>query len=173
MIRAKDVASILDRCLTYKETRKELKLKFIGDGAFRKVYRIVGTEFVVKFPSCRSNDIDKEHSRIEYQRCYDIMHQERWYLLRRYTPKVYYYNPKTGVLLMHYYEPVAKDTQEDTPYVTPSVNRDVEWIQRLVELVCREDDFGWWGDISPKNLGVDKNGGYRFIDMGLFEEYDS
>jgi hypothetical protein len=149
-----------------------LEVKRAGRGGFREVYRIVEADLVVKFPrsSTDNSRLSKYigHSRVEYQRCYDIKHQYKWYLLRRYVPKIYHYNPDTGVIIMHYYERVGE---------TPKVLRDIKWIKKLLDLVCthnglNKDNLNWSDDIEINNIGQDKNGNYKFLDMGFFEVED-
>jgi hypothetical protein len=145
----------------------------LGEGEFRLVYRIHGTNLVLKFPKAPAYI---EHSRVEAQRCYDIMHQKKWYLLRRYVPKVYHYEPRTGVILMKYYDVVTEEMGNSR-----KVWRDILWIQALVGTVCvanglndnvrSAEELDWVSDIGVLNLGVTPTG-YKFLDMGLFEIED-
>jgi hypothetical protein len=150
------------------DARWDFEVKLVGAGEFRKVYRIVGTDLVVKFPRITRSSKNIGHSRVEYKRCYDIRHQSKWYLLRRYVPKIYHYNPDTGVIIMHYYERVGE---------TPKALRDIKWMQKLLDLVCthnglNKDNLNWSEDIEINNIGQDKNGNYKFLDMGFFEVED-
>ena len=172
-MKVKDIVAMFKKHnpLTVRQVEKHagMKLEELGSGEFRKAFRIVGTDLVVKFPLATD---DIEHSRVEYQRCHDIMRQPKWYLLRKYIPKVYHFNPNTGVLIMHYYEPVIE--------ATPKIMRDITWIQKLVDMVCRdngivgfgEEELNWVTDIGLDNLGVTPDGNYKFIDMGFFEVED-
>ena len=77
-----------------------IKLKKEGAGAFRTVYRVVGQPFVVKFPMPGTDFRDnKIHTRTELAR---IKKFQRYRWMRKYLPKVYYHNPKTGVSVIEY-----------------------------------------------------------------------
>jgi hypothetical protein len=69
---------------------------------------------------------------------------------------------------MHYYERVGE---------TPKALRDIKWMQKLLDLVCthnglNKDNLNWSEDIEINNIGQDKNGNYKFLDMGFFEVED-
>lgn len=155
----------------FSKLNKVLPLNYVGAGEFRSVYQIVGKDLVVKLPKDRD---DIEHSRIEYQRWHDIMHQRGWFLLRKYMPKIYYFNPKNGVLLMRFY----KTAFSDVLTAPTKIENDIKWLQHLVATVCRdncigesfeENEIDWVSDIGIGNVGVTPKGEYKFIDMGLFE----
>lgn len=75
-----------------------LKLKHLGSGAFRDVHRIVGVPLVVKFPVGHDG---VEHSTLEVRK---IKHFKKFYAMRDHMPKVFYFNKKTGILVMQLYE---------------------------------------------------------------------
>jgi hypothetical protein len=77
------------------------RLKRIGGGVFRGVYRIKSFPLVVKFP--RDEPYDR-HSRAEMRK---IKKLSEFPFLRRYLPKVYYYDPKNGVIVMELYHPFS------------------------------------------------------------------
>jgi len=73
------------------------RLKRIGGGVFREVYRIKSFPLVVKFPCDEPSD---RHSRAEMRK---IKKLSEFPFLRKYLPRVYYYDPKSGVIVMELY----------------------------------------------------------------------
>ena len=81
-------------------------VKPIGAGAFRTVYRVKDTPLVVKFPLPGTDFvINKIHSRTELGR---IKKFRRFGWMRKYLPKVYYHNSKTGVSIIEYVDDSKK-----------------------------------------------------------------
>jgi hypothetical protein len=149
-------------------------LQEIGMGEFRVAYLINGTDLVIKVPLIEDGiEENIRHARTEYRRWHDIMHHRKWFLLRKYMPAIHYYCEQEGVILMQHY-PEAPDTA--------TVRRDIKWIRRLVDVVTRfngihdnyedQEEFDWISDIAITNIGIDKTGQYKFLDMGLFETED-
>lgn len=174
MIRIKDVVNVVKhtkpRTAAQFSIATGLALEYLGCGMYRKVYRILNSNLVIKFAG-RSRECRK-HSKTEANRIYEIMHRKKWRLLRRYMPKLYYFDFETGVTIMKYYVP--------TDYEDHRVREDTKWIQMLIEAVCsfnhleghEEGSIDWYSDIAGVNLGTDKDGNYKFLDMGLFETED-
>lgn len=88
---------------------KLFKLQFLGDGAYRTVYRIEGTELVVKFPKpgegADEGDDDGDdgtrHTRAEMRR---LTRLKKFKSLRRYLPVVYHYDKKNAIVVMRHYD---------------------------------------------------------------------
>jgi hypothetical protein len=74
-----------------------------GNGAFRRAYRIVGTNLVIKFPQIGWEC--KQHTRDEVKKIREL---SKYRSLRSHLPPVYYYNRRDGVMVTDYY-----------PYVCP------------------------------------------------------
>ena len=74
-----------------------IKLRYIDEGVFRKVYKISGCPLVVKFP-VDSGGI--QHSVSEMRR---IRRLGRIKELLPHLPKVLYFNGKSGLVVMEYY----------------------------------------------------------------------
>lgn len=79
-------------------------VKYIGDGAFRIAYRILGTDLVIKFPIEEGSEGDRSggiaHTRAEARRIARLSET----VLRAHVPKVYYVDDKNGVIVMKFYE---------------------------------------------------------------------
>ena len=75
-----------------------IKLRYIDEGVFRKVYKISGCPLVVKFPL--DND-GIQHSVSEMRR---IRRLGRIKELLPHLPKVLYFNGKSGIVVMEYYK---------------------------------------------------------------------
>lgn len=145
------------------------ELEFLDAGAFRDVYRIKDTQLVVKFPKPESQvclvGSGKAHSRIEYEWVIDLTHNPRWKPIRKFMPKIYYYDPK-GIVVMKYYRPAE---------CTPEVGVLAQALESLLMVIYDQNDVHndasdskCW-DLGYSNLGVDSNGQYKIIDLGYFE----
>lgn len=79
-----------------------IRIRPLGVGAFRSVYRVNGVNLVVKFPRPGTDFIiNKIHTRTELAR---IKKFRRFGWMRKYLPKVYYHNSKTGVSIIEFYD---------------------------------------------------------------------
>lgn len=74
-----------------------LHLKIIDAGVFRETWQIRGLPLAVKFPLDRDGVY---HSRTEMRK---IARLSRFPSLRKYLPKIYYYDSKSGVIVMKFY----------------------------------------------------------------------
>jgi hypothetical protein len=78
-------------------------LKEIGEGVFRKTYRISGTSLVVKFP-LRDSERDaregRQHSAAEVRRIKKLSGVP---VIKGYLPKVYYHDKSSGVVVMSFH----------------------------------------------------------------------
>lgn len=72
--------------------------KNLGGGVFREAYQIKDLPLVVKFPI---EDDGIDHSRDEMRK---IKKFSKFKFLRKYLPKVYYYDRQSGVIVMKFYE---------------------------------------------------------------------
>lgn len=143
---------VLDYC--------ELPLLYIGGGAFRDAYLIVGTDFVLKIPRKvrihKKTEANIQHARDEYAIWQRIRKSKQKFLsLKRYLPTLYYYNSATGVIVVKKYEKM-KYSKEATALI-----RDLE--KTITDTLDTKE-----ADIHYGNLGVDKDGSIKIIDMGLF-----
>jgi hypothetical protein len=82
----------------------------IGTGAFREVVKVEGCPLVVKFPlDCGSYSQDGlagiAHSALEMKKL-KRLRRFRW--MRKFLPKVYYYDRKHGIIVMRHYELMTK-----------------------------------------------------------------
>lgn len=98
------VSRVLRRVKKHNPARPEdfkplgILLEKLGAGAFRAVYRVKGCPLVVKFPMPGTDFVvNKIHSRTELGR---IKKFRRYGWMRKYLPKVYYHNSKTGVSII-------------------------------------------------------------------------
>jgi hypothetical protein len=80
-----------------------LSLKTIDAGVFRKTCEVEGLPLAVKFP------LDKDgvyHSRTEMRK---IARLSLFPSLRKYLPKIYYYDSKSGVIVERFYPNFSDD----------------------------------------------------------------
>jgi hypothetical protein len=85
-----------------------LKRTALGVGVFRESFKAVDLPLVVKFPLCDgplSKNPDyhesKWHTTTEVKR---IARLSKFPFMRKYLPKIYYHDRKSGVLVMHWYD---------------------------------------------------------------------
>jgi len=73
-------------------------MRLLGKGLFRSGYKIKGCDLVIKFPGDDAED--KQHSRAEIRR---LRRLRKAGTLGEFLPEVFYYDPKSGVVVMRYY----------------------------------------------------------------------
>lgn len=81
-----------------------------GSGLFRSVMRIKGVPVVVKFPKASGKDVSyrsgKMHSTVEARKIAKL-YRIPW--MRRYLPRVYYHDKKSGILVVSWHKEFAND----------------------------------------------------------------
>src|ERR1035437_9721554 len=82
-------------------TKLGFKLKAVGSGLFRRVYVILGYDLVVKF---NSGEDDGEHAAQEVKIVRRVLRYKEYASIRKYMPKIYYFDKKTGTTLAKKYE---------------------------------------------------------------------
>lgn len=149
----KDVKELLELC--------KFHLAHVGSGLYRDTYEIIGSGYVVKVPTSSKGDI--EHSVIEFNAWYNIMHSSDTFApLHPFMPHIPYFNANTGVLLMEKY---------DTSYrkrlvpLRPMIKRAKQTAKALMGYGSGSDL-----DLHSQNFGVDSHGALKIIDLGYFSE---
>jgi hypothetical protein len=92
-----------DRPATVSAFKKIFRLRSVGRGVFREVYRIVGTGLVVKLVRCYPEYNRPEgirHARSEVNR---IKRLRALGVLRVHLPTIHYWDRKTGTIVMDEY----------------------------------------------------------------------
>ena len=137
-------------------------LKFLSDGLFREVYALKHERevlpFVIKLPKSGNFTSCLEHVKCEMATIKKIKKDNKFAALRRYLPKTYYYNEKSGLVLQKRY--ISFNTNESTLVATI-----------LSNLVS--DLNGHGGDVHESNVMyiLDKTIGEKkpvIIDFGYF-----
>jgi tRNA A-37 threonylcarbamoyl transferase component Bud32 len=135
-----------------------LRLIHIGSGAFRTVYRIKNTDLVIKFP----DDEDGEsHTRTEIKA---IERLYKYKVLRSHLPKVYFYDSKSGVVVMEYYDKYS-DHKAGNPHPMQT-HGDTTWERILISKLIRKLTGVDFQDLYNSNLRLDKNQHVKFVDIG-------
>lgn len=131
------------------------------EGSFRRVYQVESLKLVVKFPqgSCgRYSGI--EHTNEEIDTFERISTYKKYKYLRHYLPKIYYYNRKTGVVLMKKYKLLDYKTAELASSILNKLAFDI---------------LGHSTDIYSSNVAVEytKYGcpKVKIIDLGYFSHH--
>lgn len=120
--------------------------------------KVKGLPLVVKFPLCEGDEdkastrAGKHHSTMEVRKVLQL-YKTRW--MRKYLPKIYHHDRKSGVLVIHYYKDFTKDSK-------------FEAMAELVwELIWRTFKVSL-GDIHAENLRCreKRHKSLVFIDLG-------
>lgn len=135
-----------------------LKLYHIGNGAYRTVYKIKDSNFVIKIPKRKS---DRAHAAGEMQTINIILKAKRKHkVLKKYMPNVLYYDKYSGIIVMEQYK--IKSYKESHAIVRCLMDIiDIKW-----SFSASAED----ADVHSANIGFDKKGNPKFIDMGYFVE---
>jgi len=137
-----------------------LKLVHIGSGSYRKVYRVKDTDLVIKFPEAEDWSCDgKQHSKAEAAR---IKKLYKYKSLRPHLPKIYFHDPKSGVLVTKYYERYNKKRAEVGAYRC----KDISWERGLICRMMEEMTGVAIWDLYDDNLRLDNNE-VKFIDIAI------
>ena len=144
-----------------------LSLKFIGEGAFRFVFKIVGTRLVVKVPMTETDQAELGHNyahtpivhaSTEWKYRKKVMREKKYEFFRPYMPTLHCLVPLTGVTLTDYYRPV--------PWSRTKYDDEIDQIIGNLASIGVLD-----GDVGPDkrdNYGIDRYGKLRIIDLGCF-----
>ncbi len=152
--RPASVEEMLDRC--------KFTLQHLDSGLFRSVYWIVGTDLVVKIPiglSFGKPDAkrlfkSRDHARDEYKVWKRIKDSKVKYKgFKKYLPAILYFDSATGISVMRKYHPVSytKHSRELSAHLN-------DLLEKALGTSC--------ADIHYKNLGIDKNGNPKIMDLG-------
>ena len=135
-----------------------LKLVHLGTGAFRAVYRITGTDFVIKF---ETDWAGAGHSRDEVNNIKKLAKSKS---LRPHLPRIHYYDPKSGVIVMNYYTRYNK-TRANKPHPARTYG-DITWERVLISDLIKELTGVNFSDLGAENFRMDKNDVVKFVDVG-------
>jgi hypothetical protein len=138
-----------------------LRLVHLGTGAFRSVYRIKGTDYVIKFPEPNNNYLGIDHAQDEVK---NIEKMKKIKCLRPHLPKIHHYDRKSGVIVMDYYTRY-RDKQANKPHPTRTYG-DISWERELISDLIRILTGVWFNDLWDENLKLDKNNIVKFVDVG-------
>jgi hypothetical protein len=140
--------ALLDLC--------EFPVQYVGGGAFRDVYHIIGTDVVVKLPRKGANYArNKTHARHEiliWNRIFKAKTGDELAGFKQYLPNIRACDTKTGVMVVRKYEKLK--------------GRHDKMLMALEQKVKEVFDIPN-GDIHHNNVGVDKEGNIKIIDLGL------
>ena len=138
---------------TYEDFAKAgvpLEIESLGEGVFRVVYKAHKLPLVVKFSLWGD---DKCHTHSEMRR---IKALSKYPKMRKYLPKVYYYDARGGIVVMKYYPPMNKNSK-DAP------------LERLAQSLVKDLTGMLLGDIHAGNVTTDtgrSDGRPIFLDLG-------
>lgn len=133
-----------------------LPLEFIGDGAYRTVYRVVGTNVIIKFAGTTISGLDdgKRHGAQEYATITNIRKSnlKRHKELKKHLPVIYHFEPSTGVTVGRYYKLLPESAGIDRAALAKKFTNALK--------IC-------FGDIdNTGNVGKDGRGTLKILDAG-------
>ena len=133
-----------------------LKLRKLGEGLDRIVYRVEDSNLVVKFCRFERDRLDRSgQSYAEYSSWKTIMRSKKKYKsLQKYMPEIYYFNAITGVTLVKMYH---KITFGEAQKVNHSINA------AFYSVLGNLSD----ADLHEHNIGYDTDFSIKVIDLGL------
>lgn len=140
----------------FAEAGVPLEIESLGEGVFRVVYRAHKLPLVVKFPLAGDGD---DHTRSEVRR---IKALSKYPKMRKYLPKVYYYDSRAGIVVMKYYPPMDKGFCECGCGTATS-------LERLAQNLVKDLTGMFLDDIHAGNVTTDtgqSNGRPIFLDLG-------
>jgi tRNA A-37 threonylcarbamoyl transferase component Bud32 len=109
-MKIKDIIKILKehQPTTAAEAKKAgIPLRWVDEGAYRKVYRVTGAPYVIKFP-VKAADA-REHAHAEAEKVKALAH---FPAVKTLLPKIYFHDEKTGVIVMKWYRPSKEPLSE-------------------------------------------------------------
>lgn len=131
------------------------------DGLYRDVYRIAGRPLVVKVPKDEeqpSLEDNINHSKAEWKAVKRIKRFKKFETLKRYMPEIYYFNEKTGLMVMKYYPKIKKYSH--------MVSR---LLEEIVDLTWPYAVSGESVDMHGENVAYDEETDTPvIIDLGYF-----
>lgn len=125
-------------------------LRYMGEGSFRAAFEIIDYPLIVKVPLSNSY-CDLHHAAQEHRWIEKVQKESRYRLLRRYMPKVHYFDEDCGLMVMRRYK------------VEYNYTKDVEALDKLITKVTGANGH----DIGGCNVGRDAKGELKIIDTGL------
>ena len=135
----------------------KLPLQFLGEGAYREAYQIVGTNLVIKLP-IHNGDLSLadclEHSADERSHLEAIRGDNKLKPLWPYLATFHYFNPDTGVVLVEKYDPVPAKKYRSQ--------------MNMIEGMFYDLMPGGDSDLHYDNFGLDAKGNLKVIDCGRF-----
>lgn len=135
-----------------------LPLKYLGDGAYREAYHIIGTELVIKLPKrtdLASTSCNVMHSLHEFHAIKRILRSrsKKCQAIKKHLPKVYYCDAN-GVMVVRKYNMLPNKYQSDKLRAV------------LSHKVCSTLKL-FDGDIENSgNVGIDGRGTLKILDAG-------
>ena len=126
----------------------------IGSGCFREVFHVEGTNVVIKFPMMDEEGLSNiTHSRREIRRIKQVMRSKKYKHVRRYVPKMRYYDYSNGILMMQLLFGVGDVPKEVAKPIQDMLKDTFSCISNTP-------------DAESTNLGYDGRGQIKLLDWG-------
>jgi len=148
----------LQKILALKPTTVEearaggLQIRLLDSGMYRKVFKVKHCDLVIKFPGGLGNIRESiKHSTQEMNR---LKRLQKWEIVNRFLPEVFYYDKKSGVIVMRYYRGFS-DFEEQADAMGRVIGK---LIQRLTRVRC--------DDVHTENVRQNRDDAV-IIDLGF------
>lgn len=136
------------------------ELDLLGIGVYRRVYRIIGTDYIIKIPIGKAGIL---HSQNEYNACCEIKNYRKYRVLWKYMPEFSYYDESRGIIVMPYYTPVDVGRKKERRLGKALAHV----MYDLFRCVWKKHDVRSI-DIHDGNVALTQYGEPIMIDMGFF-----
>lgn len=134
-----------------------IQVRTLGSGAYRHAYKVLRLPLVIKIPF--NQRMSLKHAEAEIKAIRQIIRLKKYRKLKKYMPNIYFYNPKTRVIGME--------------YCTTKINPYLSNIELLLNDLLGEiwpDAATSSVDVHRYNIGFNRNGDIKIIDLGYFSE---
>lgn len=127
----------------------QVGLRYMGEGCFRVAFEIIDYPLIVKVPltNCYS---DLHHANEEWCWIEKVQQESKYKSLRKYMPKVYYFDEECGLMVMRKYKQVK---------FSPDTNA----LDKLITQVTGATEH----DVGSSNMGRDSKGNMKILDAAL------
>lgn len=137
----------------------KISLTYIGQGSFRKAYRINNLPLIVKLSTGSDGLKDGsnlEHTQNEIDAFNWVDTDPKLASIRKYLPKVYYTDHKFGVILMHEYQhykfkgsmALMKKASKD---IYNAIRKEIDFSKNFITTVDKEVVLLDWGLLGRKS----------------------
>lgn len=129
-------------------------LRYLGTGAYRRAYHLVGTNLIAKFPYNGAFAI--EHAKQEYKTVTTILTSDnsKYSSIKKHLPKLYYCDTATGITVAQKYRLLPRKSDS---------------VRAMLQVKMLKVLDGCIDVENSGNVGVDGRGTLKLIDGGFLK----